>query len=72
VAGSSKCGEREGTKRNIFTSREEEEEEHRRVAAEQGPQQDPMATAVNVGGGSEGERRERMTGTVDVTKPELK
>jgi hypothetical protein len=73
VAGSSKCGEREGTKRNIFTSREEEEEEeHRRVAAEQGPQQDPMATAVNVGGGSEGERRERMTGTAYVTKPELK
>jgi hypothetical protein len=37
VAGSSKRGEREGMKRNIFTSREEEEE-HRRVAAEQGPQ----------------------------------
>jgi hypothetical protein len=31
-----------------------------------------MATAVNVGGGSEGERRERMTDTAYVTKPELK
>jgi hypothetical protein len=51
VAGSSRHGEREGMRRNIFTSREEEEE-HRRVAAEQGPQQDPMATAVNVGGRS--------------------
>jgi hypothetical protein len=36
-------------RRNIFTSRKEEEE-HRLIAVEQGPQQDPMAAAVNVGG----------------------
>jgi hypothetical protein len=59
-------------KRNIFTSREEEEEEHRRVAVEQGSQQDPMAAAANIGGTSEGERRERMVGFADVTKPELR
>jgi hypothetical protein len=39
---------------------------------EQGPQQDPMAAAGNVGGGSEGERRERTVGAVDVRKTELK
>jgi hypothetical protein len=31
-----------------------------------------MAAAGNVGGGSKGERRERVAGAVDVTKPELK
>jgi hypothetical protein len=69
VTGSSRYRERECTRRNIFTSWEEE---HRQVAVEQGPQQDPMTAVVNVGGGSEGERRERMAGAVDVTKPELK
>jgi hypothetical protein len=71
VARSCRHMEREGMRRNICTSREEEEE-HRRVAVEQGPQQDPMAVAANVGGGSKGERRERMAGVVDVTKLELK
>jgi hypothetical protein len=69
VVGSSKRGERECTRRNIFTSWEEE---HRQVAMEQGPQQDPMVATVNVGDRSKGERRERMAGAVDVMKPELK
>jgi hypothetical protein len=39
---------------------------------EQGPQQDPMAAAGNVGGRSEGERRERTVGAADVRKTKLK
>jgi hypothetical protein len=31
-----------------------------------------MVVAANVGGRSEGERRERMVGATDVTKTELK
>jgi hypothetical protein len=54
-------GERESTRRNTFTSWEEEE--RRWGALEQGPQRGcggSMAAAGNVGGGSEGERRERV------------